>query len=940
MISVWPCVPTVIDPVLFVSVHIVVVDYCKLLLVDGIAMNADKTLPRSIFLFVLVLVLSLSTPMIAGAEGVSDGTAQEPVAETPIVIEASAGDEADDQESLQDAEVLPEEADSDPAPVVERDAEAEAETTADEATSADEPVIDNADNASEPSVSTISYEDVIELLYIDAGSIEVGGVQYIVVSLQDLPAEADASLVVETPGGVTLSLVPEATTDKSMLFSIVAAEEGEYRIDSLVLSQGTLVVSFEGCEAVSFASANAQPYAEPEIETQVMTTDESGAVITTDSIEEALTEAGAEVPDLDGTGVAISSFLAPMMRSVLRQAAATTHVEHDWPLVVYIDPGHGTGYDAGAVGVGGITNSESVLTWKIANYCMAELQLYANVEVHLTTTLGESPKIRERITRADQGGADVVVSIHLNATTGGSTGVGRGAEVWYPALPDDEDAIEIDGRLLSQSILDELTALGLRNRGVKASQNPGYMVCNYSRAAGFPGIIVEHCFIDNVGDYSQFLSDESKLKALGVADATGIANFYGLKKASEKDFADVYDYNYYISHYSDVPRTTRAAAFQHFLTTGMYEGRQACAGFDPKSYYNEYADLRAQYGTGWAGYYLHYINGGKADGRHGTGCSTLKECSETQTMYRLYNPNSGEHFYTASAKERDNVVAAGWNYEGVGWTAPKWSGTPVYRLYNANAGEHHYTTDIRERENLVAAGWKYEGIGWYSSDLKSVPLYRQYNPNAYACNHNYTTSRSENDNLVRLGWRAEGIGWYGVGTASGTPILGSPTVSKSVLVNNLTSGIAARGGSYPSSTYSSRGASTAQAFINVLWNAAVSEGVRPEVLYAQVVLETNYLQFGGDVSAEQCNFGGLGAVGGGEPGCAFSSVSEGLTAQAQHLRAYTGNAPLTTLVDPRYGAWLFGKATTVEGLTGTWAMDPTYSNSLLTIMKAVGATIG
>ncbi|MDO4404607.1 MAG: leucine-rich repeat domain-containing protein [Atopobiaceae bacterium] len=38
-------------------------------------------------------------------------------------------------------------------------------------------------------------------------------------------------------------------------------------------------------------------------------------------------------------------------------------------------------------------------------------------------------------------------------------------------------------------------------------------------------------------------------------------------------------------------------------------------------------------------------------------------------MYRLYNPNSGEHFYTASEKERDSVVAAGWKYEGKAWYA-------------------------------------------------------------------------------------------------------------------------------------------------------------------------------------------------------------------------------------------------------------------------------
>ena len=132
------------------------------------------------------------------------------------------------------------------------------------------------------------------------------------------------------------------------------------------------------------------------------------------------------------------------------------------------------------------------------------------------------------------------------------------------------------------------------------------------------------------------------------------------------------------------------------------------------------------------------------------------------SMYRLYNPNSGEHFYTKDMAEKNHLVSLGWKYEGIGWTAPSYSNTPVYRLYNPNAGEHHYTLDKKEKNNLVKVGWNYEGIGWYSDDAKGVPLYRQYNPNAFACNHNYTKSKVENDWLVSLGWKYEGIGWYGV----------------------------------------------------------------------------------------------------------------------------------------------------------------------------------
>ena len=133
----------------------------------------------------------------------------------------------------------------------------------------------------------------------------------------------------------------------------------------------------------------------------------------------------------------------------------------------------------------------------------------------------------------------------------------------------------------------------------------------------------------------------------------------------------------------------------------------------------------------------------------------------TETMYRLYNPNSGEHFYTSSPVERQAVIDAGWNDEGVGWTAPT-EGIKVYRLYNSFAGEHHYTTSEAERDMLVSVGWTWEEGGWFSDPNESVPLYRAYNPNAYANNHHYTLDWGEFQTLLGLGWQDEGVGWHGV----------------------------------------------------------------------------------------------------------------------------------------------------------------------------------
>ncbi len=140
--------------------------------------------------------------------------------------------------------------------------------------------------------------------------------------------------------------------------------------------------------------------------------------------------------------------------------------------------------------------------------------------------------------------------------------------------------------------------------------------------------------------------------------------------------------------------------------------------------------------------------------------------AEAVEMYRLYNQWTGEHFYTASAEEREALVDKGWDYEGIGWYAPT-KGDKVYRLYNpfVDGGDHHYTLDEHEYEALQGLGWKGEGVGWYSADEGdegAVPLYRQYNPYAETGTHNYTPDENENDTLESLGWTAEGIAWYGV----------------------------------------------------------------------------------------------------------------------------------------------------------------------------------
>ncbi len=65
-------------------------------------------------------------------------------------------------------------------------------------------------------------------------------------------------------------------------------------------------------------------------------------------------------------------------------------------------------------------------------------------------------------------------------------------------------------------------------------------------------------------------------------------------------------------------------------------------------------------------------------------------------------------------------------------------------------------------------------------------------------------------------------------------------------------------------------------------------GLRWDVAYFQMLLETANLGFGGDVKIKQNNFAGLGATGNGERGESFKDVSTGVRAHLEHLVMYTG----------------------------------------------------
>ncbi|HCU75193.1 adhesive domain-containing protein [Lactococcus taiwanensis] len=137
---------------------------------------------------------------------------------------------------------------------------------------------------------------------------------------------------------------------------------------------------------------------------------------------------------------------------------------------------------------------------------------------------------------------------------------------------------------------------------------------------------------------------------------------------------------------------------------------------------------------------------------------------KTQVVYRLYNPNTGEHFYPTSKYERDATIKAGWRNEGTLENAPK-EGKAVYRIYNPNVkgGDHYYTMSKYEAEVRVSEGWKWDNNAkpvFYSGGNKAV--YVAYNPNAKSGAHNYTMSAFEEQSLLNSGWKYGKTAWYAV----------------------------------------------------------------------------------------------------------------------------------------------------------------------------------
>jgi hypothetical protein len=159
-----------------------------------------------------------------------------------------------------------------------------------------------------------------------------------------------------------------------------------------------------------------------------------------------------------------------------------------------------------------------------------------------------------------------------------------------------------------------------------------------------------------------------------------------------------------------------------------------------------------------------------------------------------------------------------------------------------------------------------------------------------------------------------------------TPILGTPEVApeqmiKYILQNNPT----------PKLTC------PVAELVNIYYEEAGVEGVRPDLAIAQAVLETGFFCYGGDVLPEQNNYAGIGATGYSR-GVWFSSAREGVRAHIQHLLAYsTTREPYRPIVNPRYYIAReihLAQCPTWESLGGKWAVPGiNYGQRILSMLE-------
>ncbi len=196
--------------------------------------------------------------------------------------------------------------------------------------------------------------------------------------------------------------------------------------------------------------------------------------------------------------------------------------------VVVLDAGHGGGY-SGASYDGRV---EKELTLQLALEMKEYLnQNYPNLNIYLTRdsdkTFSENnvEELELRAQYAKDVNADLYVSLHFNASEEHNQ---SGCMAFVSLQKNVNEAASF----YSENILQELENLGLTNHGVKTRKSNDmfdengdaldyYAINRHCANRDIPGIIIEHCFMDNKDDI-EFLDSDTDIEALAQADAKGI----------------------------------------------------------------------------------------------------------------------------------------------------------------------------------------------------------------------------------------------------------------------------------------------------------------------------------------------------------------------------------------------------------------------------------
>jgi N-acetylmuramoyl-L-alanine amidase len=182
---------------------------------------------------------------------------------------------------------------------------------------------------------------------------------------------------------------------------------------------------------------------------------------------------------------------------------------------IFIDPGHEgvlNGYDPGAVGNG---LKEAVLTLDIAKRMRDKLLSYNNVQVKLSREGNKKLTLSQRAKMANDWGADIFVSIHINA--GG--GVGFESFIFNGNV---SEATRANQNVIHQEII---RATGWNDRGKKRA--------NFAvlRQTKMPALLTENGFIDNTTDANK-LKNDSFLDNIAQGHVNGLVKLFNLKKNS------------------------------------------------------------------------------------------------------------------------------------------------------------------------------------------------------------------------------------------------------------------------------------------------------------------------------------------------------------------------------------------------------------------------